>query len=125
MTCRVMKAVPPLFWPLGQGPAPGSPAPADSIGHDGGTWFHVDDTGAVQATDGSGRRFVNSSAEIFADVMTVVADEWRRRATLSDEDADAQTDRIRELVRRLDPAASDGSGTWWSLVLEQMDDGLL
>ena len=57
--------------------------------------------------------------------MAAFADEWLRRAPMPDNEADAQTDKLRRALLELDPDALGTPDCWWALVLEQMRDGLL
>ena len=59
------------------------------------------------------------------DSLAVLRDVWRVRAELSDSDADEQASRLRAEVSALDAAAVDDADHWWSLVLEQLEHGLL
>jgi SUKH-4 immunity protein len=69
--------------------------------------------------------FVNSADTAFVDFLTKFADAWRQRAYLSDDEADAQTGRLRQELQRLDSDALNDPNTWWAAILEQMHDGLL
>ena len=68
---------------------------------------------------------MNSTDTAFVDCMTVFADEWAKRSSMSDDEAEAQTDRLHETLLRLDPDALTTPNGWWTLILEQMHDDLL
>ena len=123
-------AMPPFFWPLTEGELPpGRPSPdVEILGHDGGTFLVVSADGSVVsvAPGGDGaQRFVNSSTRQFTDSLAVLRDAWRVRAELSESDADAQASHLRAAITAIDAAAVDHHDHWWSLVLEQLDQGLL
>ena len=68
---------------------------------------------------------MNSSTRQFTDSLAVLRDAWRVRAELSESDADAQASHLRAAITAIDAAAVDHDDHWWSLVLEQLDQGLL
>jgi hypothetical protein len=77
-------AVPPFFWPPGDGDEPGD-RPLGSIGHDGMAHMVVRSDGAVVAVarDRAGEipdRYVNSSADRFVMSLQLFAGEWQRRS---------------------------------------------
>jgi hypothetical protein len=70
-------------------------------------------------------RLVNSSRRQFIESLAILRDAWNVRAELSDSDAGEQASRLRAEVSALDAAALDRDYHWWSLVLEQLEQGLL
>jgi hypothetical protein len=123
-------ALPPFFWPLTEGEQPpGRPSSGvEILGHDGGTFLVLSADGSVVSiepgADGAAR-FVNSTRRQFMDSLAMLRDAWRVRAGLSESDADEQASRLRAEVSALDAAAVDGDDNWWSLILEQLEQGLL
>jgi hypothetical protein len=99
---------PPFFW---RAAARETFAGRAVIGRDEQTLFCVEPHGEVLAVDPDGvvpQRFVNASADHLARFLDVFAPAWR--AWRDVDDADAQL--------------ADGE-SFWSVVLEQMHDGLL
>lgn len=101
-----------------------------AIGTDERTQIVVDqETGVVESIDPDGElptRFVNSSIdhlasciEAFATYIEVV------RETDDDSRIAEACEALRECLAAVDPASTAGPDNWWSLVLEQVDDGLL
>jgi hypothetical protein len=123
-------AMPPFFWPLTEGEQPpGRPwSGVEILGHDGGTFLVVSADGSVVSiepgADGA-ERFVNSSRHQFTDSLAILRDAWRVRAELSESDADEQASRLRAEVSALDAAAVEHADHWWSLIFEQLEQGLL
>ena len=97
------------------------------IGHDSGTLFVVAPSGTVMSTGGAsaGARFVNSTEEMFHDSLTALRAAWETRSQLSDTDAIDQAMRLGKTISEIDPDALDNRDNWWSLVIEQLDQGLL
>ena len=119
-----------MFWPLTEGePPPGrAPSGVEVVGHDEGTFLVLSADGSVVSiepgADGA-ERFVNSTGRQFTDSLAVLRDAWAVRAELSERDADVQAARLRAELSAIDAAAVDGDDHWWSLVLEQLEQGLL
>jgi hypothetical protein len=124
------QALPPFFWPLGEG---NPPSGIDSlsgtpVGHDEGTFLVLADDGSIKSVDPGGRRrtkFVNSSAETFSRSLELARCQWEIRRDLDEDAAAAQVDDWRRQLNEIDPAATAGPGNWWSEILEQCEDGLL
>lgn len=80
---------------------------------------------SIEPGGDAAQRFVNSSTRQFTDSLAVLRDAWRVRAELSERDADEQASRLRAELTALDAAAVEHADHWWSLVLEQLEHGLL
>ena len=119
-----LRAVPPFFWPVGQGDRPADPAPAyEVLGHDEATWICVDDNGSVRSFDPSGRlpaRSVNASPQLFIRSLTIFADAWASRAVPDDGNAHEQARGLRRALTEMDPTIATEQ-SWWSVILEQLD----
>jgi hypothetical protein len=84
------------------------------------------ENGAVYSyAEGRRQRIVNCSLGQFVDALDVFRPEWEQRATLDDDEAEAQAHRLRSELLRIDERAVMMTDSWWSLVLEQLDQGLL
>ena len=119
-----LRAVPPFFWPVGQGDEPVDPAPKyEVLGHDEATWICVEDDGQVRSFDPSGRlppRSVKGSPQLFARSLTIFADAWASRAALDDGIAHQQARGLRRALTEVDPTIAT-EDSWWSVILEQLD----
>jgi SUKH-4 immunity protein of toxin-antitoxin system len=98
------------------------------IGRDDAAELRVDLANGRVSSVGEGDlpwRFVNSSMDQLADAIAAYRD---YAARVCDVDDDEATRLVQELRRRLEAmdagSISDPKG-WWSLVLEQAEDGLL
>ncbi|WP_327375966.1 SUKH-4 family immunity protein [Streptomyces sp. NBC_01216] len=70
-------------------------------------------------------QFVNSGLPEFARCMALLGRMWRLRFGLNPEQAGRWTVDFQAQLAMLDPAALSSPDTWWSVLLEQMWDGLL
>jgi hypothetical protein len=100
------------------------------VGTDGRTEFQLDlDTGTVVSVDPASSlppRFVNSSIQRLAVTLAAYASYAASvRVLESDEGARRLVRATRDQMRALDPPAVDGPETWWSVIMEQADEGLL
>lgn len=98
------------------------------LGSDGGGTFVVDQVGAVvwlAANPELASRFVNSSRSLFGEFLSMVGSMRDGLAGTTDRDAIRTISEMRDLLRGKDPAAFRSDDSWWSVVFEQMDDGLL
>lgn len=99
------------------------------VGGDGATAVCVDAaTGDVVSVSPDGRypeRFVNSDLAAFADFLTRVEDARRRLVAVPDDDAERAVDALASQLRARDPRALADPDAWWSVVVEQIRDGLL
>jgi hypothetical protein len=100
------------------------------IGDDEGTEFCIDPSvGSVLSIDFEGQvptRFVNSSIGLLARFVQSYADyAGRVGRAQSEEEAAALVRDLRERLSIIDARAFETPECWWSLVLEQAEDGLL
>jgi hypothetical protein len=99
------------------------------IGNDGDAELHVElDSGHVLsvAAHGGPTRFVNSSiARLRASIDAYVR--YADRVTGVNDDADARhlVEQLRRAIANIDNAATENPEAWWSVILEQADDGLV
>ncbi|MFD8572670.1 SUKH-4 family immunity protein [Streptomyces sp. NPDC059639] len=70
-------------------------------------------------------QFVNSGLPEFARSLALLGRMWRLRYGLNPEQAGRWTVDFQAQLSALDPAALGSPETWWSVLLEQMWDGLL
>jgi hypothetical protein len=70
-------------------------------------------------------RFVNSSLPEFARCLALLGRMWRLRLGLTPEQAGRWTVDFQAQLAAQDPAAVGSPETWWSVLIEQMWDGLL
>jgi hypothetical protein len=110
---------PPLYWRDGDDSDP------SIVGRSTDALFVLDEGGSVWlAPEGpSPRLFVNSTTERFYESMAVFQPAWL--SLDPDEDAATIMERVRDDLRRIDAAAFGDLQGFWSLVLEQVEDGLL
>jgi hypothetical protein len=70
-------------------------------------------------------RFVNSSVEQFGQFLAIYGEYRRGPSTMSEDDILAVIADIEERMRKLDPASFELEDSYWPLIIEQMNDGLL
>ncbi|PJE97095.1 hypothetical protein CUT44_11800, partial [Streptomyces carminius] len=70
-------------------------------------------------------QFVNSGLPEFVRCLALLGRMWRLRYGLTPEQAGRWTVDFQAMLACLDPAAPAGPENWWSVLLEQMWDGLL
>ncbi|MGW0614080.1 SUKH-4 family immunity protein [Streptomyces sp. NPDC002788] len=70
-------------------------------------------------------QFVNTGLPEFARCLALLGRMWRLRFGLNQEQAGRWTVDFQAQLAALDPAALGSSESWWSVLLEQMWDGLL
>ncbi|UGY91846.1 SUKH-4 family immunity protein [Streptomyces gobiensis] len=70
-------------------------------------------------------QFVNTGLPEFARCLALLGRMWRLRYGLTPEQAGHWTVDFQNQLSALDPAALSGPENWWSVLLEQMWDGLL
>ncbi|WP_461030281.1 SUKH-4 family immunity protein, partial [Streptomyces sparsus] len=70
-------------------------------------------------------QFVNTSLPEFTRCLALLGRMWRLRYGLTPEQAGRWTVDFQNQLAALDPAALSGPENWWSVLLEQMWDGLL
>ena len=70
-------------------------------------------------------RFVNSSLEQFAAFLSVVPHRRRGLIDLDDNEAVRQVNDLVDELRLVDSAAFSDAATYWSVVVEQLRQGLL
>nr|WP_232270702.1 SUKH-4 family immunity protein [Streptomyces gobiensis] len=98
------------------------------IGSDFGRQISVQEaTGQVWAVEPGSRSFcfVNSDVRSFASCLTLLARDWHNRRGLNPADAAQQTARFQAELATYDPYALADEDHWWSVIIEQMWDGLL
>ena len=121
-------AVPPFYWPPGDGePLDDPPSEGAVLGHDEGTFLVADHSGTVSSVAAAlgAEGFVNTSERQFLESLRRLDEAWRARAALSEGAAWHQAQRLRSELDAIDPAALDDPGNWWALVLEQLEQGVL
>ncbi|MFF3309927.1 SUKH-4 family immunity protein [Streptomyces sp. NPDC002952] len=82
----------------------------------------------VEAAPGGGSvppQFVNTGLPEFARCLALLGRMWRLRFGLNQEQAGRWTVDFQAQLAALDPAALGSPESWWSVLLEQMWDGLL
>jgi hypothetical protein len=128
MTDPLAERIGPFWWP-GPGSQPWT-GPGRVIGHWEEEILYLEDTdtGHIFEVDPRGERprhFVNSSLEQFRTFAGHLLEHWDATAAMDDDDAIAAVPDLEATLRAVDPQALADTGTFWSLVLEQMADGLL
>lgn len=117
--------VEPFFWPASDGDT----LPAGRVvGRDLGRSFVEGADGSILAVVPSSEAaawFVNSSEGHFAAFLAWLPLARAGLAGLDDVAAGAAVDELQERLAAVDGAAFDGPDTHWSMVLEQLRDGLL
>lgn len=122
-----VSAVPPFFWPLGEGDEPEGQLPGP-IGHDGGTYLVIEPAGSVVARDPLGvlrDRYVNRSAVEFARSLQLFAAGWQRGPDLSEAEARTQSEQLLRALKKIDQSAFADPENWWAVVMEQLIVGLI
>lgn len=82
---------------------------------------------ALDPTRTEAATFINSRICDFVDFLGIYMSLYASRPKLNeinDADARAIVNELRARFSALDPRALDDVGTWWSLVLEQAEQGL-
>ncbi len=87
-----------------------------SEGH--GHIVHLSPTRAIE-------RHVNGSIELFADFLVIYEKCRREVVGLDDRSVDELIDRVEAQMGSADPSAVEEPEFYWSVILEQMRDGLL
>ena len=99
------------------------------IGTDGGTEICLKrGSGEVVSVDPTGQlpsRFVNSSIASFIVCLGIFAKYRTRIARLADDEIDELIPSTEAEIRKADDHALNHAENWWSVVVEQMQDGLL
>jgi hypothetical protein len=98
------------------------------IGTDYGTNICLDSAGRVHSIDPSGEypdRFVNSGLEAFLRFLALVLAERTASEGLSDDELDERVEVLADVLVGLDKVAFEDPESWWSVIFEQMRDGLL
>jgi hypothetical protein len=88
----------------------------------------VADTGEVGSfslTKEYPARFVNTSLGLFIEFLVLVVAERKLMAGLDDEEIDQRITMLAERLRQLDERALAHPGSWWAVIFEQLQDGLL
>ncbi len=108
---------------------PGNAGRYCRFGSDYGTDLCVSlDTGEVLSISVTGEypdRFVNSTPAAFVEFMVMVSAERVLFPDLDDEEIDRRIALLAERLRVLDQKAVADPDNWWSVIMEQMRDGLL
>lgn len=126
----VLIARPPFFWPVGEGCEPPGFERLDNVvlGHDEGTFFTRRDDGTIVSVDPTGfhqERFVNGSEEGFTASLALFVPTWQALEGSKDDEAEARVANLRTRLDAIDPMALRDADSWWSVVLEQVQSGLL
>ena len=98
------------------------------LGSDGGGAFVVDRHGKVSwlaAEPAQEGRFVNSSTRLFGEFLSKVGPMRDRIEGMPESDALREVVAVRDELRGADPAAFGTGDAWWSVVFEQIEDGML
>jgi hypothetical protein len=98
------------------------------IGTDYGTDICVDPGGRVHSIDEAGEypdRFVNSNLSMCLRFLAVVTAERALFAGRPDEELDEVVEVLADTLLELDKEAFADPESWWSVIFEQMRDGLL
>ena len=114
--------------------------PATTIRYDGpgsvvGSDYYYDEVAFVAADDGAvwsihpagilRTRFVNSSLDQFAVFLSVVTALWSALTGVDDDEAVRQVDTLVAELQLVDSAAFTDAESYWSVVVEQLRDGLV
>lgn len=70
-------------------------------------------------------RFVNTSVPLFAEFLMLVTAERIRFPGLADDEIDQVVAALEYRLQELDPPALHSPDNWWSVIIEQLQDGLL
>jgi len=99
------------------------------IGTDEGAELRVDlADGRVSAVDPEGElpvRFVNSSMDQLADASAAYRDYAARVCNVDEDEATRLVQDLRRRLEAMDAGSISDPEGWWSLILEQAEDGLL
>ena len=99
------------------------------VGDDTGTDLALEEaSGALVSIDeatGERVRFVNSGLIAFLDFLRRYEERLPLLKQASDEEGAAIARELRGMFSAIDPAAVEDEDAWWSLVLEQTEQGLL
>ena len=99
------------------------------VGTDEGTQFRVDVAdGRVWSVDPQGGlppRLVNSSVEQLAEAIAAYREYAARVSGVDDDEATRLVQALRGHLNGVDAGATSDPAGWWSLILEQAENGLL
>jgi hypothetical protein len=99
------------------------------IGSDEGTQLHVDllsaRVGSVDPETGRTRRLVNSTVDQLAAAIGAYDEYVTLVRDANNDNAHRLVEELRRRLAAIDPAATADPDTWWSLVLEQAEHGLI
>ena len=80
---------------------------------------------AFEKGDSGKSRIMNSSFDQYLQMQDEILDYFAQVVEMSDEEAEAFVQAKREAFSRIDAAALNRPESWWSLVLEQMEAGMI
>lgn len=98
-----------------------------SIGSDNGTEICIDPNNEIVSVDAYGvypKRFVNSSLESLFECVAIYLIYNDRLMSAEDDEISILIGEIRQKFNRVDERALDDEENWWSVILEQVEDGL-
>ncbi|MBX7192441.1 MAG: SUKH-4 family immunity protein [Sandaracinaceae bacterium] len=81
--------------------------------------------GSVRMLDGSVGRFVNTTLRQFAAAMEVYEEHYSRGGSALEPPSREDARRLREALKRVDPTCFSDRESYWSVIVEQVRDGLL
>ena len=98
-----------------------------SIGRDNGTEICIDPNNEIVSVDAYGvypKRFVNSSLESLFECVAIYLIYNDRLMSAEDGEISILIGEIRQKFSCVDQGALDDEENWWSVILEQVEDGL-
>ena len=99
-----------------------------SIGSDNGTEICIDPNNEIVSVDVYGvyqKRFVNSSLENLFECVAIYLIYTDRLKSAEDDEISILIGEIRQKFSCVDQRALDDEENWWSVILEQVEDGLV
>lgn len=98
------------------------------IGNDYGTKLCINKNNEVVSVDAEGEyptRFVNTSLSRFLQCIEIYDSYEARFENISDEEVGAIMDEMRTKFHQVDKQALSGEENWWSVILEQVELGVM
>jgi SUKH-4 immunity protein len=121
--------VPDLFvMARGELPSLGRLHDVVTLGRDEGSWIVLDADEIVRSIpfdNALPERHVNASVTAFAAFLDDAAGLRVSIAQLSNAEAAVEVSAARDRLARMDPSAFSSDETWWAVIFEQLESGLL
>lgn len=98
------------------------------IGHDYGTDICIDSNGEIISSDPEQElptRFINKDLKTFLEFLNIFSEYYIQCGETDEEEQMQLLENIKEEFNRVDSRALDNEENWWSVILEQIEMGLM